>query len=231
MRYIMIFFMLAIATATQAQTATPTPTSTPHNDALAVGMYQFEDLASPQIELAGTWGTELIETTETLVSSEDEATLTFHVTSIADYLVIYRSVTSTSFGTWSMCIDAMPCLNVSDYGTDGIEAVAIELPDTNSQVVITKTNDESSKFDFMTISLGESSIVQANIVIVPLIATPASTMTPDSTQYIEATDEVGETYYIRREKTITIADEANVAIGVMILLALLSILVVLIWKR
>lgn len=134
---------------------TPTPTSTPHPNALDVGMYQFEDLTSPQIELTGTWSIKVSDTTEFLSSSENGATLSFHVDSLADYLIIEREVRSTSVGTWSICIDSLPCEAVTDSGnTMSIYPVAIELPDTNSHVVITKTNAMETAFDFMTIQFG-----------------------------------------------------------------------------
>lgn len=232
MKKIMIFTLLAFATITQAQTDTPTPTSTPHNDALVIGMYQFEDLSSPQIELTGTWSVDVDETTETLVSSEDDATMTFHVNEFADYIIIHREVKPALFGTWSMCIDAMPCLDVSDYSTGmGIEPIAFQLPDTNSQIVITKTNSNESAFDFMTIEIGEGAIWQEpNVIVIPLIATPIPTPAPNDFEYVEATDEVGESYSIRRERVVTIADEFNGYIGVMSLICLFGILVVLLWK-
>lgn len=238
MRIITIAVLFCVTLASQAQTNTPTPTSTAHPNALNAGMYQFEDLESPQIELTGVWSIDVEETTETLFSDEDGATLTMNITPLSDYLVIYRAVTTTSFSTWSLCVDDMPCLTISDYGTGGIEPVAVELADTYSEIVITKTNAQASKFDFMTISIGQDAIINAvstiaapNIVIVPLIATPITTPTPNSVTYAEATDEAGYTVYTRRENTITTGDEFNAQIFTMILIVLISMFMVMIWKR
>ena len=165
--------------------------------------------------------------------------MTLNITPLSDYLVIYRAVTSTNFSTWSLCIDDTPCVNVSDYGqSDSIEAVAIELNDTYSEIVITKTNAQESKFDFMTISIGQDAIFNAvstiaapNIVIVPLVATPITTPTPNNVVYAEATDEAGETYYTAHENTITTADEFNAQIYTMILIVLIAMFMVMLWKR
>lgn len=234
MKMSFIFLMLLFASIGQAQTDTPTPTSTPHNSALGFGMYQFEDLSSPQIELTGTWSIEVNGTTESLISSENGATLTFHVDTTADYLLIYRSVTDTNFGAWSLCIDAMPCLSISDSGTDGIEPVAIELSDTNSQIVITKTDGNVSKFDFMTISVGESAFIQTPtavsspvVIFVPIIATPITTPTPNHVDYIETSEGAN----VRLDNTVTTGDRFQAVVGVMTLFVLLVLLVVTLWKK
>lgn len=220
MKRLIVVALFFITTISYAQTATPDP------NALALGMYQFEDLTSPQIELSGNW----YLSGSRLASDLEDSTATFFVDEYADYLVIHRAVTTTDFGTWSICVDSEMCLDVSDYGVGGgIEPVAFGLLDTNSEIVITKDNNNETAFDFMEIVVGDNAITSPVIVYIPLVATPIATQ-PSYFEYVEATDEVGETYYIRRDRTITTADEFEGSVAVMSFVVLLVILVVLIWK-
>jgi len=138
-------------------------TPTPHPNALNIGMYQFEDLSSPEIELTGTdWTIQSYRGSTVLGNSTDTETLTFWVTELADYLTIYRVTTNVELtaGEWSVCVDAI-CQSTEDYSGEGIEAYAVDLFETNSQVVITKEDDEATLFDFMTIALAPSSLTSS----------------------------------------------------------------------
>lgn len=229
MRTITVLFILALSTIAYAQT----PTNTPHPSALTVSVHQFEDLSSPEIELTGTWSVNVVGSTETLLSSVSGSSMTFNVNVNADYLLIYRQTYTADPGQWTACIDALPCLTVSDAGNDSIQPVAIKLSDTYSEIVVTKTDNNESQFDFMTIALGEAAIqATPHIIVIPLIATPVSgTPTPDYTSYVEATDEAGDTYYVRRDSSYSMTDEIYIPLYVSGLIVGLSILVVLLWKK
>jgi len=178
MKKLIVIAVCIITTITYAQTATP------HPNTLSVGLYQFEDLSSPEMELTGNW----YISGNTLASDQTDSTATFYVDEFADYLIIHRGVTNTLSGTWSICVDSAMCGIISDYGNGGIEPVAYSLLDTNSEIVITKLDDNPSGFDFMEIAVGSNAITSPVIVYVPLVATPIATTTPETMTFISGTD-------------------------------------------
>lgn len=197
-------FLLAVGVRVTAQT----PTATPHPNALPPGMYQFEDLSSPEMELTGSdWSIRIFgggDTGDTGLGSDDDGdTLTFWVTENADYILIYRKTTSSSTGEWSICVDAT-CQNAQDKGGGGgLEPYAVDLFETNSEVVITKTNGNESIFDFMTIILDPNSI-QA----VSGTSSSSPTATPEPYYIYDTISGVSGTVATRFDMVVTAGDVA-----------------------
>lgn len=200
-RLISIFALLAIGTGVYAQTPVPTA----HPAALGVGLYQFEDLSSPEVELTGAGWLVQSNIATGLRNSQNGNTMTFHVDEHADYMLIYREKRPAT-STWQICVDAV-CTNVNDFGysTASIEPVPIQLYETNSQIVITKTNGGISIYDYMT-------IVQSEVIPSEGTGTGTAESTPEPYAVYGSVEGESGTVETRFDYLVTAGDVAIVSL-------------------
>lgn len=134
-------------------------TATPHPDALAAGLYQFENLSSPQIELTGIDWTICNLTTSgdvqrSLCDDDSGDTMEFYVTN-TDYILLQAIFNSagSSADDISITIDATPYWSglLRNPGSSGgsFDFVTIDPDDTNAQITITRNTNQAGRYDFM----------------------------------------------------------------------------------
>lgn len=135
-------------------------TPTPHPNLLTVGLYQFEDLSSPEIELTGTdWSIRDTGYDTGLGDDDIDDTLTFWTGTDSDYLLLGVYSPNSGDSEFDICVDAT-CQSIAHDIMDGDLIIPIDLFSTNSEVVITKTqsNSKESVFDFVALVLDPNSI-------------------------------------------------------------------------
>jgi len=121
---------------------------------LLPGVYQFEDLTSPDIELEGSWViTNSISGTtfpvDFLSSISGTSNLQFNVID-ASYLIIYQGVWDHDLEDFTIQVDETSYDISNDYPSASIQSIPIPVS-ISSTVTITRANDSQIYLDYLTI--------------------------------------------------------------------------------
>jgi len=122
--------------------------------ALQDGIYQFEDLTSPEIELEGTWGiTSAVDSInfplDFLSSISGTSNLQFSVVDSA-YITIYQGVWDHDLDDYTIQVDATTYSISNDYPYPSIQTIPIPVS-ISSTVTITRDGDSQIYLDYLTI--------------------------------------------------------------------------------
>jgi hypothetical protein len=126
-------------------------TPTPHPDALSQGLYQFESLTAPQINLTGSDWTVCASFSIGALCNDDPAnTLTFFVEDV-DYFVIktYFSIVASA-PSFQVCIESV-CGSYSNRNESGWNEWAFNVGGNAQIVLTTLTNADILLLDYMTL--------------------------------------------------------------------------------
>lgn len=184
--------MFCIASTVFAQTATP------HPNALPVGIYQFEDLSSPEIELSGPgWSLGSTNPIDYLQNTNASDEMVFYVTDLSAYLLINNS-SNVANSDFRVCVDAVCEDFVSE--DDGWYTQGVNLSGTNSQITIINLDGVRNRFDYM--------IVGATGAVASTVSGTYPTATPNPAYIYGTISGVSGTVTTRFDMTITAGEVA-----------------------
>lgn len=142
--YIALLFIGLMGVGAYAQTPSVIPP----------GVYQLEEMTSPQLNLTGSWViTSTISGTtypiSFLSSISDTSTVTFDV--YGNSLIIYQGVYNHTLDLWELSINGTPQAVSNDYPQEAIQPIPIPLSGISSTVTITRAGTSQIYLDFMSL--------------------------------------------------------------------------------
>lgn len=196
---------------TPLPSATPAPTPTTHPDALEPGLYHFELLDSPYIQVSGThWSVTDFRYMTGLENDTNGESLSFWTSPNAYYIVVKQRIndSSSNDGTFEVCVYTYysDCVDRGSWYRDS-DTFVIELGGSlwNTQVTFTKTNNQVNSFDYMEIfpnSLRETLPPFSGEIA------PYDTPTPDPAYIYGSISGVSGTISTRFDMVVTAGDVA-----------------------